>query len=59
MDPVLIAIISEGLKVVLGFVFSYAQTQGMTVEQIDAIYQKAKQGMLDRDPSKIPDNPPA
>ncbi len=57
MDPVLVAVIAEGVKAVLAMIFAYAQTQGLTTEQIEAAYQAAKAGMLERDPSKIPDGP--
>ena len=55
MDPVVIAAVAEIAKMGLMTYMSYMQQAGLTTEQIEAVYQKAKADMLARDPAKIPD----
>jgi hypothetical protein len=55
MNPTVIAAISELAKAGLIGYMQYMQQAGLTAEQIDAVYQAAKTGMLARDPAKIPD----
>ena len=55
MNPATIAAISELAKLGLIGYMTYMQQAGLTADQIDAVYQAAKQGMLARDPAKIPD----
>ncbi len=55
MDAAAIAAIAEIAKFGLITYIQYMQTAGLTDDQIDAVYQAAKAGMLTRDPAKIPD----
>ena len=48
-------IIAEVLKFGLITWVNYMQQAGMTTAEIDAAYERAKQGMLMRDPAAIPD----
>jgi hypothetical protein len=54
MDPVLAAIIAEGIKGVFGIIIQFSQQQGLTVAQIETNFQAALEGVKSRDPSKIP-----
>ena len=47
--------IIELAKMGMQFYISYMRQAGLNIEQIDQVYQYSRQGMLDRDPSKIPD----
>ncbi len=53
MDPVVA--VAELAKFGLITYMSYMQQAGLSAEQIDAVYQKAKAEMFSRDPANIPD----
>ena len=58
--PVTVAVtvtnaVIELAKMGMQFYLSYMRQAGLTPEQIDQVYQQSRQGMLDRDPTKIPD----
>lgn len=55
MDTAAVAAIAELAKLGLITYLQYMQQAGLTPEQVDAVYQAAKNGMLARDPAKIPD----
>lgn len=56
MEPTTIVLtISELLKLGLAGYVAYARQQGLTDEQIEAAFQTALAGLLERDPAKIPD----
>jgi hypothetical protein len=55
MDPFIVAAIAELAKLAFVSITSYMRQAGLTDEQIEEAFQKAKTGMLARDPNKIPD----
>lgn len=54
MNPAIIVAITELLKLTIAGYAAYARQQGATEEQIEAMFQDAKAGMLSRDPANIP-----
>jgi hypothetical protein len=54
MDPSIILAISELLKLTIAGYAAYARQNGATEEQIEAMFQDAKAGLLTRDPANIP-----
>ena len=54
MTPAEIAAVAELAKFGLILYTNYMRQAGLNNEQIDAVYQSAKQEMLIRDPFKIP-----
>jgi hypothetical protein len=54
MDPAAIAAIAELAKLGLVVYISYMRQAGLTDEQIDSVFKSAKEGLLIRDPAKIP-----
>ena len=54
MDPMIIAAIAELAKMAVISVTSYMKQAGLTEAQIEDVFQKAKAGMMVRDPANIP-----
>lgn len=54
MDPITIMAISELVKLGITGYISFMQQQGMTEEQIEAVFADAKKGLYARNPADIP-----
>ena len=54
MDPSIILLITELIKLGFSTYAAYMRQLGMTEAEIEAVFADAKKGMLERDPANIP-----
>jgi hypothetical protein len=54
MDPIVIAAVAELAKMGIMAYVSYMQQAGVSNEQIADVFDKAKAGLLARDPALLP-----
>lgn len=55
MDPIIIMLISEGVKTLLPAIISAMHQSGMTEEQVNAAWQSAYARFKTEDPNLLPD----